>query len=348
MIGDSLTRYQFASLAHFLETGAFPARFRRPNHGAPCQHVDGAGNLQCASAAHPSVVLSDEWGSWDDYFRGMGGGDDGGVMNGHLESASVRAAGSAPGQDSDNFLYAHGTSRAVLSYSFEAGWGDHPRPLQGYRYTNCSFAGSCRKSADQMRALGNRSMADDFDWQQPFPEAIYANGTLRAALPSHHARPPRLGRWRQRQGQQQQQQPRRQQQRGSGFRRPVLLQVHHQRVRLAQGRGLPGGAADHSVPRVPGRVLLLGLRVPDRDLCRPRCGRAGRHRAQDRLPRLGTCARTCSMPVFLCPTGPPFSHWFCLSMCRSILSCAGGQVHYQSWVYEELNQVLLNVLCNGQ
>jgi hypothetical protein len=185
MIGDSLTRYQFTSLAYFLENGRFQSRFGRPpSRNAPCLHIDETGQPTCAPFATPSVTNHYEWkGGWNGYFRGLGGGNDGGVMNGHMESTSVRAETSIGGQDSDNFLYTHPKSGIVLSYAYEAGWGNAPRPLQGYYYTNCSYTGSCRKTKKMMRELANRSLAKDFDWQQSFPEAIGKNGTLRTVLP---------------------------------------------------------------------------------------------------------------------------------------------------------------------
>jgi hypothetical protein len=52
MIGDSITRYQYMSLIHFLEFGEYPS----PTTGRP---------------SHPSVVIEQEWNkNWNKFFKG--------------------------------------------------------------------------------------------------------------------------------------------------------------------------------------------------------------------------------------------------------------------------------------
>jgi hypothetical protein len=182
MIGDSLTRYQFTSLVYFLEKGTFPARFGRPKY-PPCTHVDEAGRTTCSTDGEPNICVETEWGSWRSYYTALGGGDDGGVFNGRMECTSYRPHAKEAAEPSGNMMYANGDNRAVLSYSSEAGWGETPRPLRGFFYSNCSSAGTCRRTDQDTLLIYNRSHVGDFDWSQTFPEAIYRNGTLRSVLP---------------------------------------------------------------------------------------------------------------------------------------------------------------------
>jgi hypothetical protein len=185
MIGDSVTRYQYISLAHFLEHGRFPPRFRRPpSPDGPCRHVDELGVPQCSPHAEPNVCIEKEWSRWDLYFQGLGGSTNGGLMNGRMECHSYRVEGSPVMEWNDNLLYSNGNSRAVLSFLFETGWGNNNEaPLFGFQFTNCSFEGTCRRTGADTDRVKNRTLRGDFDWRQTFPEAIDANGTLRAVLP---------------------------------------------------------------------------------------------------------------------------------------------------------------------
>jgi hypothetical protein len=191
MIGDSLTRYLHLSLAFLLERGTFPPRFRRPPAPQqPCRHVDEAGRPTCSSYddATPNICVEFEWGSWDEYYGSLGGGgpaingSTGGILNGRMECRSHRPSGQ--GETNDNTLYVNGGSRATLSFAFEVGWGDVPKPLRGYYFSNCSSEGSCRRTFQDAATIANRTRHSDYDGEQTFPEAIAPNGTLRTVLPT--------------------------------------------------------------------------------------------------------------------------------------------------------------------
>jgi hypothetical protein len=189
MVGDSLTRYLHLSLAHLLERGSFPPRFRRPpSPHEPCRHLNETGHPTCTSyEAEPNICVEFEWRSWNDYYGSLGGGGTdgrGGIMNGRMECKSHRPTGPDQGETNDNTLYVNAHSRATLSFAFEVGWGDTPKPLRGYHFTNCSFEGTCRRTPEDADHIANRTRSNDYDWEQPFPEAIDRNGTLRDVLPS--------------------------------------------------------------------------------------------------------------------------------------------------------------------
>jgi hypothetical protein len=101
-----------------------------------------------------------------------------------MESSAVRSVVKhVRGKEAENELYFNGESNTTLSYNFEFGWGDNPWPLQGFWYTNCTRTGTCRLSFEELEQRYNRSIANDFDWQQHFPDAIDKGGVLRTVLP---------------------------------------------------------------------------------------------------------------------------------------------------------------------
>jgi hypothetical protein len=121
---------------------------------------------------------------WYHFFSELGGGSDGGIMRGRMESSAVRSVlKHVRGKESENELYYNSESNTTLSYNFEFGWGDDPWPLQGFWYTNCTRTGTCRLSFDELEHRYNRSIANDYDWQQKLPDAIDKGGVLRTVLP---------------------------------------------------------------------------------------------------------------------------------------------------------------------
>jgi hypothetical protein len=200
MIGDSLTRYQYLSLAYFLEHGTFPPRFPQAAPDAPtaparCLHVDETGRPTCSPAGEPNVCVESDWdgyeghAGWDGFYAGMCGGTAGAIMNGRMECRSDRIHPEGVGmwgiEMHEAAVYSHPRSRAVLSFAFEAGWGnDQEAPIHGLYFTNCTHGGTCRRTAQDAELIRNRTSRRDFDFSQPFPEAIGRNGVLRAILPT--------------------------------------------------------------------------------------------------------------------------------------------------------------------
>lgn len=76
-VGDSLTRYQYLSLAHFLEYDIWPKRFNvggGSSSGGPCRRIDEDGNDACSTREEPNVCSEGDWPSWPAYLRSLGGG----------------------------------------------------------------------------------------------------------------------------------------------------------------------------------------------------------------------------------------------------------------------------------
>jgi hypothetical protein len=59
-IGDSLTRYQYLSLAYFLEHDTFPPRFGI-NFRKPCAHVNETGHKMCSPRDQPNICMEMGW-----------------------------------------------------------------------------------------------------------------------------------------------------------------------------------------------------------------------------------------------------------------------------------------------
>jgi hypothetical protein len=186
MIGDSITRYQYLSLAYLLEHGTFPPRFARTSSAkAVCRHVDEFGHPACSPHNEPNICVESDWNGWDSYYTSLCGSTDGGILNGHMECHSYRVKKAKQQLEChENAMYTNGVSNAVLSFAFETGWGKNQEaPLYGFYFSNCSYAGTCRRTSSDTDRIQNRTLRGDYDWRQPFPEAVGRNGSLRAVLP---------------------------------------------------------------------------------------------------------------------------------------------------------------------
>jgi hypothetical protein len=186
MIGDSITRYQYLSLAYLLEHGQFPPRFARTSSKkAACHHVDEFGYPACSPSNEPNICVESDWNGWDAYYSSLCGSTDGGILNGRMECHSYRVKKAGQQLEChENAMYTNSDSRAVLSFSFETGWGNNQEaPLYGFYYTNCSYSGTCRRTSSDADRIQNRTLRGDYDWRQPFPEAVGRNGSLRSVLP---------------------------------------------------------------------------------------------------------------------------------------------------------------------
>lgn len=164
-IGDSLTRYQYLSLAYFLEHGRWPQRFNRI--ADPCPYKNEAGLDACSTPNEPNVCAEGDWpGGWPAYQQSLGGGVDGGVFRGRLESHSTRSCKN----EGENMQYVtapqeSSTPKAVtglapnnrmrwadrtkLSYTTESGWGEESNTSPGWNFTGCAYDGSCRYTTEE-------------------------------------------------------------------------------------------------------------------------------------------------------------------------------------------------------
>jgi hypothetical protein len=189
-VGDSLSRYQFLSLAYFIDKGSYPPRFPRPTTAAGCTHIDERNQSQCSRPEEPNICMERDWNkkyrseAWNKFFSVIGGSDDGGMFDGRMECNSVRSGK----HGAENELYASkpgpAGERTIMSFLYELGWNKDVKPLKGFAFTNCALNGTCRLSREQIQVYGTRAANNSFDWQQDFVEALHPkNGTLRELLP---------------------------------------------------------------------------------------------------------------------------------------------------------------------
>ena len=178
-IGDSLTRYQFISLAYFIEHGKYPPRFGKEKN---CTHINEQGEATCSLTAEPNVCMKNDWENFQTYHRDLGGGIDGGTFNGRLQCSCARRENdpnTAPSSvHVENFLYVSDDvgvpegGKVILSFIFELGWGSDPNPVQGWNFTDCAYKGTCRMSEEDNEHLIGRQRAEDFDWSAPLYQAL--------------------------------------------------------------------------------------------------------------------------------------------------------------------------------
>ena len=327
-IGDSLSRYQFYSLAYFIDKGMYPPRFPTPSaydnrNECRSHHVDDNNTSQCSPETEPNICTEVDWRryrdrSWSMLFSVLGGSDDGGVFGGRMECNCGRKDGES--QIIENMIYASQpdgkNERAVLSLFLERGWGDNMDPIRGHSFIGCGFNESCRLSETLQDTTLDRARHGSYDYNQSFPEAIDPeHGALRHIIP------------------------------------PVNIAIYNRGLwgALDPGRAAlifpamfnwTGGAAG----RCFFKSTTASGRPSDRDL----------HQYETQ-PAIRTVAVNagCSFLDY----GHITSDFANLHYEFPEPPGGGGLertdvywdvVHFMPWVYEELNNVLLNVLCNGR
>lgn len=325
-IGDSLSRYMFNSLAYFIDKGRYPPRFPSPKaYGDECQyHVDEYNQSQCSEEGDPNICTEVDWfhhystKSWEMFYRALGGGADGGIFGGRMECNCLRNDGEK--LQIENMLYAspldNNGQRITLSIFQERGWDSDMTPMQGHYFTGCAFNGSCRFSESDHENLLARLRNNSYDYQQTFPEAIDPKiGVMKHLIP------------------------------------PVNVSIYN--------RGLWGKLDPARAKRIFPAMFNWTNGITGRCFYRTTTASGGgtssdlhRHETQQKI-RDEAVNAGCAFLDFGHITrdfGALFSHF---------PSPPGGgglewsdvywdQVHFQPWVYEELNNVLLNVLCNSQ
>jgi hypothetical protein len=159
LIGDSVSRYQYLSLAYFIEHGQWPARFGMSND---CKHYDNRGPT-CEPPNEPSMVREGDWGekfghhpdkSWKQMHMSIGGEG----FHGRMDCQCVRQE--AP------------TSLANLRYQSAPPSGEDTKPVQltylnylggialkGFTPSNCHKNANCTMTSDQWWA--QRKMVND-------------------------------------------------------------------------------------------------------------------------------------------------------------------------------------------
>ena len=348
MVGDSLSRYQFFSLAHFIDRGSYPPRFPRPGYPKPdpkkeCLHVDEKGQSHCSNSSEPNICMEGDWwrkygqDSWYEFYSNVGGGGaataaasgDRGLFEGRMECDCARdISGSGKRQPAvgfENKLYASPIlndqgERAVLSNFQEIGWGAVRDPLQGFGFTGCAFHGTCQLTHKQQEDYIAQGNLDNFTWQQSFEKAIQpgeGNGTLRSILPPVDFGIYNRGLWGQLDAEQ------------AGRIFPLLYDWAGNGTGRCFYKATTGGDTqyharhEHEVNTIQGLALSAGCSFLD----------------------YGHITRDFASLPFQLPY-PPTQEGGNLSSTQERLGIYWDKVHFYPWVYEELNNVLLNVLCN--
>jgi len=349
MVGDSLTRYQYMSLVHFIDTGKYPPRFPRPGNPRPdpklhCQHLDHNNQSQCSPHDEPNICMEGDWWkqygeeSWFQFYSNIGSRR--GIFGGRMEcdcvrdgpvntenkiyvSTPVKAVDSAISPTENISKSTRNNNRVILSNFQEIGRSPHRQPLQGFGFTNCAYNGSCQLTRQQQQDKLVRGTANNFTWQQSFEDAILLeaghNGTFHNMLP------------------------------------PVDYAVYN--------RGLWGQftekEADIILPRMydwtgkgTGRCLYKATTADGK----PQAF-YDQHQHERRAIQAITLKAGCSFLDFGHLTQdfaempfqfpfPPTQEAGNLSSTQERIEIFWDKVHFYPWVYEELNNVLLNVLCN--
>jgi hypothetical protein len=161
-IGDSLTRYQYLSLAYFLEHKKWPPRYQATGNN-PCRQVDEHNNTACSTIDKPSVCCEYDWelfgnGGWPAFMQNLGGGTDGTLFHGRMEAPSVRASVSV-----ENYQYVSSEedARTRLTVIGEYGWNGN-EPFRGWNFSGCAHNGTCRYTPESYQNNLDRLAKNDF------------------------------------------------------------------------------------------------------------------------------------------------------------------------------------------
>jgi hypothetical protein len=318
MIGDSVSRYQFISLAYFIERGTYPARFGRtatPSH--PCSHIDEDGNATCS--LEPSVCMEGDFhwvanDPWKFFHSALGGSTDGGMFHGRFQCGCARGDGIGTPETTENALYVS-LEGIKMSYISEVGWGETPDPVHGWNFTDCSKKGTCRSSTEDSDRLFARAKAHDWDWNEPLYQAL--NGTLPILLPDVDIAIYNRGHW------------------GAltAERAETIMPLLH------EWAGNDGRCFYRTTTASPKSNSLL--REPETGYIKESTLKAGCGYLD-----FAHLTREFEFLPFAHPP-PPMEENGKIWNYREREDIFWDFLHFMPWVYEELNNIMLNVLCNA-
>jgi hypothetical protein len=338
-IGDSLTRFQVTSLVYLLERGQYPHRFDRTHYGRcrpfaspPPEETQQAVDEyeQCSPQDRPNVCVADDFvssplrDSWSSFHHQLGGATDGGVYRGRMECDCIRGEldchEDRRGCDVENFYYASEPvqdKRTTISFFFESGWGDQPRPIKGFNFTGCALTGTCRYNETLAKERKKQAYRGTYNFYQPLGDALERNGALWQVIPPVDVSIYNRGLW----GALTTEQATRYM--------PLFRELTSQR---------------HDGGRTPGQCFFKSTTGSDRTSA------ASLKHEQTTLRNI-TLQAGCSfldmaqitkdfgrMPEKSADDGE--TNWE-----RNTVYQDG--IHFRPWVYEEFNNILLNALCNS-
>lgn len=339
-VGDSLTRFQMISLVHLLQKGSFPPRFERAARNKPCAYdADNkdahAKNMLsvCSPPDEPNVCSEKEFiktpfrDRWKSFHHHVGGALDGGVFDGQMECDCARSSveflcppdipfGAC---EIENYLYRSKPDvekphhHATVSFFFESGWGDTPLPIRGMDFTDCSKFGNCRRDENITDAKEKSASTLAYDWIETLEDALTTNGTFRTRIPGVDYAIYNRGLW------------------------GLLTQERAKRVMpLFRDLITATGKVEHE-SRCFFKSTTGSARTSRRSIKR------------ERGPiQQETKSAGCSYLDFAQLTSefgkiPDKEGAFPERKAIYI-----DEIHFRPWVYEELNNVLLNVICNSK
>lgn len=175
-IGDSLTRYQFLSLAYFLEHKKWPPRYQTTGF-QPCTQMDDHNNTVCSEVDQPNVCCEYDWernghGGWHGFMQKLGGGTDGALFHGRMELQSVRATDSI---EQYQYVSSEADGKTKLSSVLEYGWNGN-EPIRGWNLTGCAGLGTCRYTPEMYQKNVERNAKKDWDWDYPNITTAFGTG----------------------------------------------------------------------------------------------------------------------------------------------------------------------------
>lgn len=164
MIGDSLQRYQYLSLAYFIEHGKWHSRFEMvatDTDKIKCSHIDENGNPTCSEPNNPSLLSENDWAhlyshaadkSWKEMHMSIGGKSS---FNGKMECQCARLQSDT----STEAMFYEGQSTKL---TFISNIGDNP--MHWWKRENCSINSSCILSSTKWDQLKDRASKLDWDY----------------------------------------------------------------------------------------------------------------------------------------------------------------------------------------
>jgi hypothetical protein len=198
IIGDSVSRYGANSLAYFIENNRWPQRF---GFEVPyCRRFDENGTAVCSTEEDPNLTwernflhsryIPEGLDGWEYFMAKIGGWTDGGIFNGRLEC-------NCAGNELENWMYVtpelkiasnHANAddkfanRVVISVNVEKGWLKAD-PLHGFNYSGCAVTGTCRYNQTDSKYWKDRVWAGDVDWKQDLLDFLSPNRAIASQLP---------------------------------------------------------------------------------------------------------------------------------------------------------------------
>ena len=271
----------------------------------------------CSKPDEPNVCAKVGWiqsGGWASYHQNLGGGTDGGVYRGRMESQVV---GAEPNGQSMQYISSEEDGRTKLSFVSELGWFG-TEPFTGWKFTGCAHNASCRYTDERYEHNLKRHKANDFDYNYTsITEAFGSYGTSfrDQYLDTTYA----------------------------FYNRGLWGQIQEEKAKkmMASLHDITGGN-EKQFNRCFFKSTTGCERSRDINLVNMEYGpvRKASYAAGCEYFDVSHLTDEFSMMLFLLPP-PPRNLMF------EFRTIFWDSVHYQPWVYEELSNVLLNVLCNA-